>query len=211
MKLSFIELGLAVASPTKRQQALTLVEMMTTMAIFGLVMAGLISAHIFGLQENELVLSKLGAGESSRRGFDLLARDVRAAKIWQIGNIAGTTNFVPIANGTAQQGTALQLCLSTATNQYIRYYFDTNKFKLFRIHSNVSGSNTIAQYLTNNMFFRAETYSGATQTDLSHKGVIHVMLQFSQYQYPMVLVGGGCYYDFYKIEFRLTPHVPDGP
>jgi len=59
--------------------------------------------------------------------------------------------------------------------------------------------------------FRAENYRGVTQTDLTHKGVVGVLLEFAEYQYPMTQVGPGLRYDYYKMEFKVTPHVPDGP
>ena len=48
-------------------------------------------------------------------------------------------------------------------------------------------------------------------TDLTHKNVINVVMQFCQYQYPITKIGPGCLYDYYKMEMRLTPHTPDGP
>ncbi len=124
---------------------------------------------------------------------------------------------------TSQQGNALQLFLSTDTNQYIVYYFDTNSDQLRRWHSGVSGYTTIAQNLTNymaplqtnGMYFRGENYKGQTITDLSFSYVIHVVLGFYQYQYPLTKVGGTTnsptyLYDLYKLEFKVTPHCPDG-
>jgi hypothetical protein len=210
MKVVFDERRFAIRAPARGTQAHTLVEMMISMAIFILGIIGVFYINLFGLRQDELVNSKLGASDQSRRGFDLLCTDIRSAKIWQVGN-GNLSSFTAIANGTAQQGTALKLNLSTDTNTYILYYFDTNACKLLRGHSGVSGSKVIAQYLTNTMYFRAENYHGDIQTDLTHKGVINVKMQFCQYQYPLTKVGPGYYYDFYKQEFRLTPHVPDGP
>lgn len=199
------------SGPTRRtgQRALTLVEMMVTMGVFSLMVMGLISAHIFGLKQDQLVQSKIGASEQSRRGFDMLAQDVRGAKKWSVGN--GTrTSFTPIADDSPQQGTALQLNLTTDTNTYIRYYFEANKTRLCRVRSGESGYKVIAQDLTNTMYFTAENYLGATQTTRTYKALVRVQLQFRQYQYPLTKVGPGYYYDSYSLQFRLTPHAPDG-
>ena len=196
------------ASATSR--AFTLIEMVTTSAIFSMVVLAAVYTQIFGLRQDELAQSKLGASDASRKGFGQMGLDVRSAKIWTVGDIVSSTNFVAIPNGTAQQGTAIQLNLTTDTNSYIQYYFDTNKGALYRQHSGLSRS-MIATNLTGTLYFQAEDYKGAVQSSLSHKGVIHVMLQFAQYQYPKVIVGAGYLYDYYKLEFRLTPHVPDGP
>lgn len=194
----------------REQRALTLVEMMVAMSVFSLVSIGLVYTHIFALRQDELANSKLGASDSSRRGFNLLADDVRSSKIWQVGN-GNASTFTPINNGEAQQGTALKVHLTTDTNNYVIYYFDTTQRELRRRKSGGTGTKLIAQYLTNTMYFRAENYRGTTQTNWTHKGVVNVAMQFAQYQYPLTRVGPGYYYDYYKMEFRLTSHVPDGP
>jgi len=200
----------------RSSQAMTLIEMMVAMSIFSLAVIALIYTQMFAMRQNQLVNSKLGASDQSRRGFDVLARDIRSCKIWQVGNGTVAANgtvsgFTPIPNGTAQQGTALKVHLTTDTNSYALYCFDTNKCQLRRVHTGETGSKLIAEHLTNSMYFRAENYRGAIQTDLTHKGVINVVMQFFQYQFPTTLVGPGCLYDYYKMEFRLTSHVPDGP
>ena len=194
----------------RRFEAFTMVEMMVATSLFSLVVIGLVYVHMFGLQQNQLVNSKLGASDQSRRGFDLLAVDVRSSKSWQIG-IGDNLDFTAIPNGEAQEGNALTIYLTTDTNRYVTYWFDTNRRELRR---NVSGNadiRVIARSLTNTMFFRAENYRGETQYDLTHKGVVNVKMEFAEYQYPLTKVGPGYFYDYYKMEFRLTSHVPDGP
>jgi prepilin-type N-terminal cleavage/methylation domain-containing protein len=197
-------------------QAFTLVELMLTMAIFSMATLGLITLHLFGQRQDQLVQSKLGASDQSRRAFDRLTEDIRAAKIWRIGNGEFST-FTAIPNRTAQQGNAVRLQLTTAPSNYIVYYFDTTERQLYRQHSGspLPERTLIASGLTNvtanSMMFRAENYRGDTQTDLTHKGVVGVLLEFAEYQYPMTQVGPGLKYDYYKMEFKVTPHVPDGP
>ena len=194
---------------TKWARAFTLVELMVATSVFSLAILGVFYAHIFGLKQDRLISSKLGASDQSRRGFDVLVRDIRSAKIWAIGN-GNATTFTPIANGTSQKGTAIQLSLTTDTSKYIVYYFNTNAFELRRRHSGVSGTTLIANYLTNGMYFQAENPRGAIQTNLSHKGVINCSMEFAQYQYPLTRVGTGYLYDYYKMSFKVTPHTPDG-
>jgi hypothetical protein len=193
-----------------QQAGLSLVEMMVATGLFGLVVIGIVYVHMFGLRQNQLVNSKLGASDQSRRGFDLLTMDVRSSKAWQIGN-GDILDFTPIPNGDAQEGTALMIHLTTDTNRYVMYWFDTARRELRRSVSGDSRIKVIAQSLTNTMFFRAENYRGETQYDLTHKGVVNVKMEFAEYQYPLTKVGPGQYYDYYKMEFRLTSHVPDGP
>lgn len=194
----------------QRLRAYTMVEMMVTMAIFSLAILGVFYAHIFGLKQDRLISSKLGASDQSRRGFDLLTRDIRSAKIWTIGN-GNASTFTPINNGLLQKGTAIQLSLTIDTSKYIIYYFNTNARELRRRVSGGTGTTLVANYLTNSMFFQAEQFNGQPQYDLSHKGVINCSMEFAQYQYPLTRVGQGYLYDYYKMSFKVTPHVPDGP
>lgn len=210
MKQPTIEVPVWCDSRIRRTRAFTMVELMVSMSIFSLTTLGVVYAHMYGLRQDRLVASKLGASEQSRRGFDILVRDIRGAKIWAVGN--GTpTSFSPISNGVAQKGTAIQLNLTTDTNKYIIYYFNTDTRKLYRRTSSQQANTVIAQYLTNAMYFQAEQPNGGIQTNLSHKGVINCSMEFAQYQYPLTKVGQGYLYDYYRMNFKVTPHVPDGP
>ncbi len=196
-------------------QAFTLVEVMVSMGIFSLATLGLITLHFFGQRHDQLVQSKLGASDQSRRAFDRLTEDIRAAKIFSIGN-GSFSNFTEIALGTAQQGNAMRLQLTTNNSIYMVYYFDTGERKLYRQHSGspLPARTLIASGLTNvtanSMSFRAENYRGDIQTDRTHKGVVGVLLEFAEYQYPLTQVGPGLRYDYYKMQFKVTPHCPDG-
>ena len=198
-------------NPARRWCAgMTLSEVMIATAIFSLTVVGFVYCQLFGMRQDQWVNSKIGSAELARLSFNDLATDIRAAKIWQIGN-GDLDTFVGIPIGSNQQGNALKLSMTIDTNQYYVYYFDTNACKLFRGHSGGATATCIAAYLTNTMYFRAENHRGVPQTDLNHKGVINVAMQFCQYQYPITKVGPGNFYDYYRMELRLTPHVPDGP
>jgi prepilin-type N-terminal cleavage/methylation domain-containing protein len=200
----------AAARRKRRQAGMTLTEMMVAAAVFALTVIGFVYCQMFGMRQDELVNSKIGATELARLSFNDLANDVRSAKIWQIGN-GDLSSFAGIPLGTNQQGNALKLCMSTDTSKYYMYYFDTNACKLYRGHSGSTAKTCLASYLTNTMYFSAQNYHGDTQTDLTHKGVIVATMQFCQYQYPITKIGPKYFYNYYKMELRLTPHVPDGP
>jgi prepilin-type N-terminal cleavage/methylation domain-containing protein len=213
---------LMLPSPAPRRRGgMTLVEVMVAMGVFSLVSMGLLYTHVFCLRQDELVNSKLGASDQSRKGFDYLTRDIRSAKIWEVGNVnTAGTNFTQVNTNTAQQGNALRLSYSATTNWsspgVVLYWFDTNNMaddggKLRRVRQSDGETKLIASYLTNTMFFRAENYLGVAQTNRTHKGVIKVKMEYAQYQYPLTRVGPGYFYDYYKMEFKLTSHVPDGP
>jgi hypothetical protein len=200
----------AAGQRTRGQAGMTLSETMVASAVFGLMVIGLVYCQMFGLRQDQLVNSKIGSAELARLSFNDMANSIRSAKIWQIGN-GNLSSFTGIPQGTNQQGNALKLSMTTDTNQYYLYYFDTAARKLYRGHSGSTAKTCLASSLTNTMYFQAQDYRGVVQTDLSHKDVIVAVMQFCQYQYPITKVGPGNYYDYYKVELRLTPHTPDGP
>jgi prepilin-type N-terminal cleavage/methylation domain-containing protein len=195
-------------------QAMTLAEMMVAMAIFSLVVLGMVYVQMFIMKYDQMTTSQLGASEMSRMSFDDLVSDIRSSWTWAIGT-GSQTNFTPVANSAPQEGNALQLSQTQNTNLFVRYYFITNvtptltNFMLCRMTNGALSYTVIAQNLTNNLYtnmFLAEDYRGNLLTTLRYKYVIHVTLEFCQYQYPLTRVGPGYFYDDYKMEFRVASH-----
>lgn len=195
----------------------TLLEMMFVMGTMLFIILALVTVNLMGERIDELINSKCGASDSSRQAIGEMGYWIRSAKMWSIGNMANGTNFVGITNGTLQ-GTALQLCQYTNGSQFMYYYFNTSDIA----HSNgqLMGMSTtnwqpyvIASNLINTLYFTAENFNGATQTisanGWNYKNIIHVNLQFCQFQYPQTLVGTNQLYDYYKLEFRYAPHLPE--
>jgi prepilin-type N-terminal cleavage/methylation domain-containing protein len=210
-----------ISAPRQAARAFTLLEMMFSMTIFSMVTLALISAQMMGLRENQLIESKCGASDSSRRVLSKLPEDIRSAKMWQIGSLSGQT-FAGITNNSAQNGGALQLFQTTNNSAYIMYYFDTtdvanNNAKLMRYTSAntnpVCLTSNLVNWLTDGFSFVAEDFTGAVTTNQgtskAYKNVIHVKLQFAQFLYPLTPVGTNGLYDYYKMEFRATPHLPE--
>ena len=201
-------------SPDVRAQqhylrALTTTELIITMAIFSIVILGAIELHIFGLRQNEIVESKLGASDQARMAFARMVEDIQSAKLWEIGE-GSESGFTPIPNGMLQQGTALQLYPTNSSDVFIRYFFDPGERELRRTQSGLNTSRLVAAHLTNNVFFTAEDYQGNIKSNLTYKCVIGAKFEFYQYDYPTTKVGEGNFYDYYKLEFKVTPHCPDG-
>lgn len=199
----------------RRQQALTLVEMMITTSIFGMVVAGFIALQLFGMRQSQLVESKLGASDQSRKLLEKMGWELRAAKEWDIGNVGGIV-FTEVANGQPLRGNGIRIYpLSNNTNTYVQYYFNTNTRTLLRRQSGMITAKVIATELTNNMSFQAEDYRGVVLTNSTDSRIwrncIRVIMEFAQYQYPLTQVGPDCLYDYYKIEYKIAPHCPTLP
>jgi type II secretory pathway pseudopilin PulG len=200
---------------SKQQSALTLVELMISMSIFGMVILGFIMLQLFGMKQNQLVESKLGANDQARQLLEKMGLEIRSAKRLEVGNISGAS-FVEVPDGQPQRGTGIRiypLSGDANTNTYVQYYFNTNTRNLLRLSSGGGGAKLIADKLTNNMAFQAEDYAGTVQTQGTHqwKNCIRVILEFAEYQYPLTKVGPGYLYDYYKVEFRASPHCPEFP
>jgi prepilin-type N-terminal cleavage/methylation domain-containing protein len=198
-------------------RGLTLIEMMITMGIFGFAMAAFLAAYIFGLRQDQLVQSKLGASDESRRSFERVARDIRCANSSFVGNYSGGT-FTPIINGNTNQGNALQVFLLAGNDgnpglTNILYYFDTNgasgTWKLYRLRTGGTPQ-VIASHLQNTATFTAEDCRGVPLQSMTDRYIIHFILDFCEYQYPLTKVGTNYFYDRYVMDFRATPHVPGG-
>ncbi|MBM3875604.1 MAG: hypothetical protein FJ386_02655 [Verrucomicrobia bacterium] len=194
------------AEARRARRALTLTEMMISMGIFTVVIGAVIAAHIMGLRLNEWTIRKLGADDMARRTFSSLQAEVRSATTLKIGN--GTaTNFVQVADGSAQQGMALQIYRTTATNIWSRYYFDTNSSELRRVQSSATTPITIARYLTNSIIFKAENFQGTVLTETANNRVINITLQFYQLQYPFTKIGPSNAFDYYQLQAKIARRI----
>jgi hypothetical protein len=205
-------------------RAMTLAELMTSMAIFSLIFGGLLSATMFGMRQDQLTNSKLGANDAARQNFNLILDEIRSSKNIQIGS--GTySNFVALTNGQAQQGQSIQIIPSTNLNVFIYYWFDTNYGTLTRASIDTNGTvttNLVAQYLTNMtsqwisnaMIFQAMDYTGTTNLTVdptnynTYNYVVNILMQFAQYQYPLTLVGSNYLYNYYQLTYSATRRSP---
>ena len=199
----------------------TLVEMMFVAAIIVIIVTALFAAQLVGMRLDQLVQSKCGASDASRRTLQQLPVDIRQAKMWSVGNCgANGANFIQITNGAPPQGPALELfdTNSTTGTPYAIYYFTNyggNVGAVLMKTLTSSGMTTvIASNLLYTPYFAVENYAGTPWTNSLagvnlYKNIIHVDLQFYQFQYPLTSVGTNGLYDYYKLEFRATPHLPE--
>lgn len=184
-------------------RAFTLVELQISMAVIMLVIGGVISSHIFGLKLNESTRAKLSASDAARTAIGGLVGDVRSARTVQVGN--GTyAAFTPVATGSLQRGSALRIYPSTNTTNFIVYFRDASDSSLKRADTGAPTPRKVADFLTNNIIFRAENYLGSNLTDNVNNRVIGVDLQFYQIRYPSVSVGAGGYFDYYQVKTKIN-------
>lgn len=189
-----------------------------------MVIIAFLAAHMIGLRQYQVLSTKCGASDTSRSVLSQLPRDIRSTKMWWIGNYnMGSGTFSQISDGTAQEGTALQLFQTTNdSTPYILYYFDltgsnNNNGKLMRYNSinatTVCLASNLVNWLGMGYSFKAEKFDGTRCTNegtaTAYKSLICTRLQFCRFEYPLAVVGTNGLYDFYKLEFRATPHLPE--
>jgi type II secretory pathway pseudopilin PulG len=209
--------------------AFTLVEMMTVMGIFSLVMIAMVSTLLFGLRTFSLGDSKLSASAGSLKLLDQIRDQIRSAQLLQIGNCSsGPASFQAIANSTIARGNALEIFPTTNSVPYMIYYLDaanslTNylshydfKQYTYGLSTNYSGPTstvvtntttwTLASYITNQNIFDVEDYQGNSLTNnLQVNRVYGMRLQFSQWQFSTA--NGKVFYNNYELQTRVTRRV----
>ena len=112
--------------------------------------------------------------------------------------------FTPIVANSPQVGNALQIYQTVNTNTYVRYYLDAADQSLKRKASGNGEVEEIASYITNQLVFRAEDHLGNALTNDQNNRVIKMTLEFYQWEFPVTRAGGGSYYDYYRLQTRIT-------
>jgi hypothetical protein len=132
-----------------------------------------------------------------------LVNEIRSAKIVRVGN-GSYGSFTNVAMGAAQVGNALQIYPTTNTSSFIRYYWDSGDRQFKRTTDAGGTSVVVANFISNNIVFRAENHMGTVLTNNQNNRVINLKLEFFQIQYPIINIGAGGLFDYYKLETRIT-------
>lgn len=181
----------------------TFTEIMIAGTLLTVILAGMVTAHLFGMRMLEITKAKLGANDEARQAISLLMNEIRTAKLVKIGS-GSLSSFSEVAVNTPQIGSAVQIYPTISTNQFIRYFWDENSKQLRRTTNGSSSVSIVANSITNNIVFGAEDQAGTTLTNNENNRVIALTLQFYQIQYPIVQIGPGQYYDFYQLRTKIT-------
>lgn len=187
----------------RSELAHTLPELMVTSAILSMVIAGAIMTHLVGANMYQMTKAKLGASDEARAAISKLVDEIRAAKVLKVGN--GTlSEFTQSSANTPQMGNAIQIYLSTNTNSYIRYYWDAGDKRLKRTTNGAYSAYVVANAISNDLIFSAEDHLGNVITNPQNNRVIGMRLEFFQIAYPIINIGPGGLYDYYRLSTRIT-------
>lgn len=190
-------------NPSRRWTAgFTLTEVLIASGIMGMMIAGVISAHIAGIRLFSTTKLKLGASDDARRAISKLIDEVRSAKIILVG-MGSNTSFDAVDDGP-QRGNAIQVYPTTSTNTFTRYYLDTNALQLCKTTQAQNAGVVLANFVTNTIVFSSEDYQGNVLTNSYNNRVIGLNLEFFQIQFPIVHIGVSNYFEYYKLSTKIT-------
>jgi prepilin-type N-terminal cleavage/methylation domain-containing protein len=211
--------------------AFTLVEMMVAVAVFSLVILMTVAMQVYAMRVYTLAATKLTATEEARATMNDIRDQVRASRLVYVGNYTNVSgvppiDFVPISNGNPQQGNALMIYPNTTTNNFTLVYLQVDNGS--SIGSSVNGgnipagtnslilltftngtmeiSNDIADYITNQIVFDSENFMGSVLSTNQNNYLIHLTLNFSQWEYPIAVIGSNDFnaYDYYQLNTVMT-------
>jgi prepilin-type N-terminal cleavage/methylation domain-containing protein len=178
--------------------AFTLTEMMVSVAIFVVLVSGVLSTNLFGLRMFQIEQTKLNASDEARRIVGVMMDEIHSCDSFQIGTFTNGV-FTSLLLGTPQIGPALVVYPTTNLTNYIMYFINTADRKFWRATSVPGSARTVAQSVTNGPdLFRAQDYLGNVLTNLQNNTVLHLKLEF--YQATRV----GLPPDYYKLETSIT-------
>jgi Tfp pilus assembly protein PilV len=187
------------------ENGFTLVEVMVTAGIFIIIIGAMVSTQIFGLRVYTLAATKITATTSGRETLNDIRDRIRSAATVVVGTYSNNT-FSIIADGSLQQGNALQISNSAAAGAIVFYQDPVSN--VLDMASNGAIISVEAQYMTNNTCFWAEDYRQNVLTNYQNNPVIRVTMQFYQWEYPIGYVGAAGTaanaYDFYRLQARIT-------
>jgi prepilin-type N-terminal cleavage/methylation domain-containing protein len=202
--------------PRRRQgrAAFTLVEMMVTMVIFSFVVLAIIGLQLYAMRVYTLGATMLSATTSGRQTMNDIRDHIRAGKIVLVGTFNGTNGavFSQAPLGALQQGNALEIeYTNSSSTNFLVYYQDQTTTNMYSFSNSPATSFArtadvpVAHYVTNFYCFFSENYQGVIQTNYVNNSVIHVVLQFYQWQFPIGIIGGSSAnsYNYYSLNTRI--------
>ena len=197
--------------------AFTLVEMMTAMFVFVVfLVAGMIAVQMFALRINNFTTDKLMAAGGSAKAADQICSQIRGAQFVQVGNLSTNNySFASIANGSSQQGNALEIFPTTNSTPYTIYYLNTVTHYLYYITNGQtatasSSGKLLASWITNNPCFWSENFQGTVNTTTNpfaadENCTIRMVWNFRQYANDNTNNS----YEYYTFQTRATPRAPN--
>jgi len=218
-------------------RAFTLVEMMVSITIFSLIIFLTVAVQVYAIRVYSLAATKLSATQAARVTMNDVRDQVREARLVYVGNYTNVASdapidFVPVSNNNLQEGNALMIYPTTSTNSFTLVYLQAaqagsgmaagvnggalpigaNSLILLTFtNGTMEVSNDIADFITNQIVFDAENFVGSILSSNENNYLIHMTLDFSQWEYPIAFVGTNRFdaYDYYQLNTVMTRRDTD--
>ena len=212
----------------------TLVEMVVAITVFTIVILATVAMQIYAVRVYTLAATKMIATQAARVTMNDIRDRVRQARIVYVGNYSPqgdypSVDFTSVTNGGLQEGNALMIYPTTATNSFALMYLQagngtTTNFSTLDDNGNVintnslilllytnntmTASNIVAGYITNAMVFDAENFEGTVLSNNQNNSLVHMTLDFSQHLYS---IGTNLFnaYDYYQLNTVMTRRDTD--
>jgi type II secretory pathway pseudopilin PulG len=156
----------------------TIIELLIAVTILSFVIAGVVSANLFGLKMLRVSENKLIAGDGARRVIGKMADEIRNANRFYVGNVTNGI-FSAVADGVVQSGDGVLIYPSTNQTQYILYYLNTSDNTLRRSTSTTNKTAIVARSITNTVLFTGQDCFGNILTNSSQMNrTFHLDLEF---------------------------------
>ena len=214
----------ALNHPRARNGGFTLVEIYIVAAIFVILVTAMVASQFLASRVYTLAATKLTANASGRKAMNDMRDAIKSSTGVQVGIYNTTANsFSLIANGQPQIGNALAIYpnipVNTTNNSYTNFgtvYFmnqATSNLCSVVISNGAITTATLARdiisWITNYYVFDAEDSFTNVLTTYTANRVIHIKLQFSQWEYPLAgVVGQNALYDYYQLQTRASMRQP---
>jgi hypothetical protein len=182
------------------RKGFTLPEVFIAVAVFMIMLAGVIGANIFGLKMFQINQAKLTATDWSRRTFGKITDEVHSCNSTAILNIDTNGNFNGLLDGELQQGNGLQIFPTTNTDSYTVYFLNLPDGTFRQTVTKPGSTNTVilADSVTNPVIFSAQNISGQVLTNTADTRMIHLVLEFYQPETFMQRP------EYYRLETSMT-------
>lgn len=157
--------------------AFSLPEITMSMALFVLLLGGVVTVNLFGVRWYMMIQTKLVIADKARAAFGRMSDEIRTCAVTYVGTVSNGL-FTAHAPGEYLTGNGLMIYTSTNSTNYILYFYNSAD-QTFRCTSSQLGTTTIeASSVTNNTVFQAQDWLGNVLTNSQGNYVISARLNF---------------------------------
>ena len=204
-----------------RTAGFTLVEIYVVSVLLILLVLAITATQFFAARVYTLAATKLTATAAGRKVMNDMRENIRGGGEVEVGiyDPVGLT-FTNLPLGSPQIGNALVI-YSNNPNAYatpwgIIYYMNPQASNICSVAcSNTPPTplpgtlvNNLVVWITNYYVFDAEDAYTNVLTTYQNNRLIHIKLQFSQWEYPLAgVVGQNAMYDYYQLQTRVAPRI----